>query len=427
MANRLVYRLPETADSRFGAVRKHDIHTGVDIHCESGTEVPALESGRVIQCGQFTGPEVDSPWWNSTDYVAIKGASGVIVYGEIKSELRVGDFVTSDQIIGTVIQVLKTDKGRPTSMLHLELYNYLFKEPEVWVPGLYRPESLENPETLLRIKRLDFDATSHRQALRYMRTRSYQLLISGWKLTEMEPEAYGLRCTYVRDGHERDAFYLYKYARGQGILPEEQWKRKRTIITLRDCKIADYLSRKEIPYICEWSICDTEEYKAIETVYGDRQAKRSGVFYMQHIDEGLRILELLGADLATKQAFCLHPLFQSDADLLESVKAIDMTRFNPLAVAYAMEYRHYANAYLAHRKIDSIDEIQMSPLEPVRHMLIADKIQNYKDLQLHNRNHHNYEALDQYFLNWHRKLGIEPNAHQALEEFAAIDRFFAVL
>ena len=104
-----------------------------------------------------------------------------------------------------------------------------------------------------------------------------------------------------------------------------------------------------------------------------------------------------------------------------------MTRFNPLAVAYAMEYRHYANAYLAHRKIDSIDEIQMSPLEPVRHMLIADKIQNYKDLQLHNRNHHNYEGLDQYFLNWHRKLGIEPNAHQALEEFAAIDRFFAVL
>jgi hypothetical protein len=60
-------------------------------------------------------------------------------------------------------------------------------------------------------------------------------------------------------------------------------------------------------------------------------------------------------------------------------------------------------------------------------MLIADKIQNFKDLQLYNYNHHNFSGLTRYFVNWHDKLGIGINSHPSLYEFAAIEKAFAVL
>lgn len=53
--------------------------------------------------------------------VFVEGASGVVVYGEISPVVVVGCIVTVGDVIGTVIPVLKVDKGRPTSMLHLEL------------------------------------------------------------------------------------------------------------------------------------------------------------------------------------------------------------------------------------------------------------------------------------------------------------------
>lgn len=421
------WKIPDHADARFGAVRKHDIHTGVDIYCDPGTPVPALESGTVVQKGQFTGPEVDSPWWNSTDYVAIKGDSGTIVYGEIQSDLAVGGRINKGDVVGRVLTVLKKDKGRPTTMLHLELYNDLFKEPVVWHTGLYRPESLENPEKLLPMKRLDFEAQEIDQALAYMKTRSYQLLISDYKIVKVQVHPWGVECWYTKNNQMFPAYYILKQMRGQGILAEQARKHKQMIITMQDCKIVPYLQRFEISNVCQHSVCDTEEYKAIELVYRDRRAKRSGQLYMQHIDEGLRILRHLGAGTDTEQAFCLHPLFQADEDLAQTMQNIDLSRFSSRAVALAMEYRHFANAYLAKRQITSLDDIQMSPLEQVRQMLIADKIQNFKDIQLYNYNHQNFAGLTRYFVNWHDKLGIGINSHPALYEFAAIEKAFAVL
>jgi hypothetical protein len=62
-------------------------------------------------------------------------------------------------------------------------------------------------------------------------------------------------------------------------------------------------------------IKDSIEYKMIKAHYCDRVAKRSQVPLMNHIDEGLIILEAIGAVESTKKAFCLHPLFQADDDL----------------------------------------------------------------------------------------------------------------
>jgi len=108
----------------FGAVRTHDVHTGVDLFCELGQEIVAVEDGVVIHIEGFTGPNADdpSPWWNDTDAILVKGATGVVTYGEVKSLVKVGERVKQGQVIAVVeAPVLRSFKGRPMVMLHLEL------------------------------------------------------------------------------------------------------------------------------------------------------------------------------------------------------------------------------------------------------------------------------------------------------------------
>lgn len=132
----------------FGVVRKHDIHTGIDLYCEDQAEVFAVEDGVVVGMGLFTGSEAQSPWWNDTYFCAIKGKSGIVVYGEIKCILEVGQKVKAGQLIGQVIQVLKTNKGKPMNMLHLELYE-IFTEPLWWKLNEDCPVGLLDPTSLL--------------------------------------------------------------------------------------------------------------------------------------------------------------------------------------------------------------------------------------------------------------------------------------
>jgi len=113
-------------DGAFGFIRTHDVHTGVDLYCNQGDNVYAIECGEVVAIHDFTGTKADSPWWNDTKAIMIEGSSGVFVYGEIKEKegLKVGDNIECGEIIGEVITVLQKDKGKPMTMLHLELYEH---------------------------------------------------------------------------------------------------------------------------------------------------------------------------------------------------------------------------------------------------------------------------------------------------------------
>jgi hypothetical protein len=85
------------------------------------------------------------------------------------------------------------------------------------------------------------------------------------------------------------------------------------------------------------------------------------------------------------------------------------------ALALAMEYRWVANSYLSQRMIQSIDEIQLSPLIEVQQMLIADKIQNRKDFDRYHRDTHpRARELDRYFRNWLTALEITEARYQEL-------------
>lgn len=171
-------------------------------------------------------------------------------------------------------------------------------------------------------------------------------------------------------------------------------------------------------------IFKTVEYQLIKNHYNGQTAKRTGVPLINHIHEGLMILDFLFPNEYTyvREAYCLHPLFQSDEDLGKAVKKhaknISLHRFSGqkldgLSLILAMEYRNIANQYLSHRTIHHINEIALSPLFQVNQMLIADKVQNRKDFELyHEKTHPRSAELKQYFSNWLTRLGVTEQQYQ---------------
>jgi hypothetical protein len=159
-------------------------------------------------------------------------------------------------------------------------------------------------------------------------------------------------------------------------------------------------------------------YHAIQAFYRDRRAQRSGVLYMQHINEGLLVLGAIRATLPVCQAYCLHPIVQGDTELATAFQPASVLYQYPIdlhAVALAMEYRWVANSYLSQRTIHSLDDLQLSPLADVQQMLIADKVQNRKDFERYHRDTHpRAQALDQYFRNWLAALEISETRYQEL-------------
>jgi hypothetical protein len=129
----------------FGAVRKFDVHTGVDLYCDEGSPVCAVEDGEIIAIEEFTGPNAESPWWHETLAVLVRGVSGVVCYGEVSigflpglekpPYLKIGEHIERGDLIGWSKQVLKKDKGKPMCMLHLELYTPKTGETVWWRKG----------------------------------------------------------------------------------------------------------------------------------------------------------------------------------------------------------------------------------------------------------------------------------------------------
>lgn len=137
----------------FGKIRKNHIHEGVDLYCEDGDKVYSMEKGKIIKIDAFTGKHAGSDWWNDTWYVLVQHENFILNYGEIipDKSLYIGKTVEEGDILGEVKKVLKKDKGRPCSMLHLEMYSLGTESPiKEWKLGETKPVNLLDPTPVLQ-------------------------------------------------------------------------------------------------------------------------------------------------------------------------------------------------------------------------------------------------------------------------------------
>lgn len=155
---------------------------------------------------------------------------------------------------------------------------------------------------------------------------------------------------------------------------------------------------------------DSIEYGLIKEFYGTDCANRSGVPLINHIDEGLAILEWLGASRAAMGGYCLHPMVQNEIDHNDNIDSLEAIPEIECSLELALRYRQFANAYLCRPGTDTWDIpvirrvlVNAAGLmnKQVNYMLIADKVQNQKDfLKYHYGTHARSEQLKKYFENW---------------------------
>ncbi len=138
----------------FGHRRSYYFHPGVDLYCAENTYVVACEAGRIVNIEEFTGTHATppSPWWNTTYSILIEGKSGVLGYCELHPAAYLKQDMTIEEgdFLGTIIPVLKRDKGNGTTMLHFEQYVPGTFEHVTWHHEEPRPASLVDPTDFLR-------------------------------------------------------------------------------------------------------------------------------------------------------------------------------------------------------------------------------------------------------------------------------------
>lgn len=166
---------------------------------------------------------------------------------------------------------------------------------------------------------------------------------------------------------------------------------------------AEYVSTVLLAGLCRIPILGiimlNKSIELIKSQYGEGVAARSGVPLMNHIIEGIAILDKIGANQEVKAAFALHPIAQINMP-------VDVP--NELAQPYALAklYSVYANYALCSPSVmqrgvvTTLLDLPEMPKE-VAQMLYADKMQNQKDfIMYHQGKHVNSDKLTEYFDTW---------------------------
>lgn len=246
-------------------------------------------------------------------------------------------------------------------------------------------------------------------ATAYYRNRAVQALWLGWRWDGRPIEhGWGVEAVFHDPtGVPHHSIFVLEGHTGRGHL--SRWfaaHPDRRFVTSTLCpKMKRWLDARGVKHVTiapdPWPA-----YDAVTAFYGDRRARRSGQHLMNHIDEGLFVLRQIDAGPAVRDAWCLHPLVQADADLRHTWAEGRLDGLEPAAVALAMEYRHVANGYLSHHARPA--DWPRSPLPEVQQMLVADKVQNRKDFERYLRGDvPNGDRLDVYFGEWLDALGVD--------------------
>lgn len=161
----------------------------------------------------------------------------------------------------------------------------------------------------------------------------------------------------------------------------------------------------------------TKAYELIAAHYGDKCQERSGVPLINHIKEGLLILKnFYMAEAYVKDAFCIHPMLQGDESFCANYDLTELEEIGTSSAILAMEYRRVANAYLPKQTRKYGDHVSISPSSSVNMMLVADKVQNFKDFSRFKSVYPNRLQLEIYFENWLKALGVSKELENHLIE-----------
>jgi hypothetical protein len=158
-------------------------------------------------------------------------------------------------------------------------------------------------------------------------------------------------------------------------------------------------------------------YEVISKFYKGK-ATSKGIPYINHIDEGVSHLINLAVPDDVVEAFILHPFVQCvnligtyGETLLtekELEKHINIFELKPEIAYELLLYRKFANSYLCRPDTDDLEFAKCygKVMTLVNHqstvrMLIADKLQNYKDFWLYRKDNHKRSVhLVNYFETW---------------------------
>lgn len=272
------------------------------------------------------------------------------------------------------------------------------------------------------MNRLPYDARTEEEVIQYYKTRQLQLAEIGYSWDNIlykNEYGYFAELMHEKTQQKYHTFYVLLQNRGNGN-SKKLVAGLGKILTIQDCHVESFLTAIGKDHLVANGSFDTKEYKLVESFYSDGQAQRTKIWFMNHIDEGMIILDQLKKTDASKAGFCLHPLTQDDQNLEKTFTMLTDT-VKSYHLGISLEYRNIANAYLSKRDIASIDEIHLSPLGEVNDMLIADKIQNYKDFLLYHKDTHpRSKELNHYFNNWIDKL----NCREAFNWFVDYSTHF---
>lgn len=254
-------------------------------------------------------------------------------------------------------------------------------------------------------------------ASEYYINRATQLLYTGIILKEIRLEPYGVRALFNYHQLEYQSFYLLKQYHGNNLLIKCLNEYGNNIIVSSDCsEMSSYLDKNGINYKMVYPY-SSQAYHKISGYYGDKKSKRSNIYYMNHIDEGIALAIRYfkyGQDVI--DSYCLHPLIQMDLDLTIN-QQMDFGNITK----YVYEYRNIANQYLRGRKINNKFDIKLSPIEVVNQMLTLDKVQNYKDFIVYHKETHPKSAeLEEYFNNWLDRLLVDKKTYEEAVSYITI-------
>lgn len=227
---------------------------------------------------------------------------------------------------------------------------------------------------------------------------------------------WGAKTTFSHGGESYTSIYVYKSTRNKGHMSDYiRLHPSERFCTTPHCELETYFMKKGVEHVVLQE-CPHLEYQMVQQYYGETCTDRTGIHMMNHIDEGIFILDQIGASELAIRAYIIHPLLQSDGDMLAFFGGDGPEVIPPRVLLLATEYRNIANAHLSYHKSGS-DSFLLSPLKDVNDMLIADKIQNRKDFELyHSDTHPRAARLEQYFTEWLEKLGVSEERYLKMKQ-----------